>query len=118
MDLTIPHQVVLDLQRLAGEAEPVVLCFEGPPPSASWCHRALVSAWLLYTNGLGYRILEFESRCAVIRTVGSNPTLSAKKWQKLRGCRWKSRFYRLFYRQRDRSCWAGPGVAHATPLAC
>jgi hypothetical protein len=24
------------------------------------------------------RILELESRCAVIRTVGSNPTLSAK----------------------------------------
>jgi hypothetical protein len=27
-----PHQVVLDLQRLAGDAEPVLVCWEHPPP--------------------------------------------------------------------------------------
>jgi hypothetical protein len=26
------------------------------------------------------KLLELESRCAVIRTVGSNPTLSANFW--------------------------------------
>ena len=34
-----------------------------------------VSYW---TAQASMRILELESRCAVIRTVGSNPTLSAK----------------------------------------
>ena len=57
-----PRQVVADLQRLAGEAEPVVLCYEGPPPSSSWCHRALVSAWLFETLGLIVRELGHEHR--------------------------------------------------------
>ena len=47
-----PHQVVLDLQRLAGGDEPVLVCWEHPPPAAAWCHRALVSAWLSDTLGL------------------------------------------------------------------
>jgi hypothetical protein len=34
-----------------------------------------LSHWTAHAN---MRILELESRCAVIRTVGSNPTLSAK----------------------------------------
>jgi len=33
-----------------------------------------LSHWMAQPN---MRILELESRCAVIRTVGSNPTLSA-----------------------------------------
>ena len=33
-----------------------------------------------WTARANMRILELESRCAVIRTVGSNPTLSATKW--------------------------------------
>jgi hypothetical protein len=47
-----PRQVVADLKRLAGEAEPVMVCWEHPPPSPSWCHRALVSAWLFKTIGV------------------------------------------------------------------
>ena len=45
-------QVAADLKRLAGEAEPVMVCWEHPPPSPSWCHRALVSAWLFKTIGV------------------------------------------------------------------
>src|SRR5262245_57986625 len=41
-----PKNVVADLQRLAGDDEPVLLCWEHPPPNTNWCHRALVSAWL------------------------------------------------------------------------
>ena len=47
-----PGQVVLDLQRMAGAAEPVLLCWEHPPPNLSLCHRALVSAWLHESLGL------------------------------------------------------------------
>ena len=46
-----PRQAVLDLQRIAGDAEPVLLCWESAT-SAAWCHRALVSAWLHDTLGM------------------------------------------------------------------
>ena len=55
-----PRQVVADLQRLAGEAEPVMVCWEHPPPSPSWCHRALVSAWLFKTIGVAVPELGHE----------------------------------------------------------
>ena len=57
-----PRQVVLELQHLAGEAEPVLLCYEHPPPSPSWCHRALVSVWLFDTLGLVVPELGHEHR--------------------------------------------------------
>jgi hypothetical protein len=47
-----PRQVVIDLQRIVGDDEPVLLCWEHPPPNPKWCHRALVSAWLSDTLGL------------------------------------------------------------------
>ena len=35
-----PRQVMDDLQLLAGDSEPVILCFERPPFHANnWCHR-------------------------------------------------------------------------------
>ncbi len=41
-----PKQVVEDLQRLAGESEPVMLCFERPPfNDDNWCHRRMVAEW-------------------------------------------------------------------------
>ena len=55
-----PRQVAADLQRLAGEAEPVMVCWEHPPPSPSWCHRALVSAWLFKTIGVAVPELGHE----------------------------------------------------------
>jgi hypothetical protein len=42
-----PEQVATDLKALAGDAEPVLLCFEKPPfTETNWCHRRLVAAWL------------------------------------------------------------------------
>ena len=48
-----PQKVADELQRLAGEFEPVMLCFEKPPFHASnWCHRRMVAEWFGYTLGL------------------------------------------------------------------
>lgn len=45
-----PEAVKADLERLAGNAEPVLLCYERPPFTATnWCHRRLVASWLLDT---------------------------------------------------------------------
>jgi hypothetical protein len=63
-----PGQVVADLQRLAivphggrwPDVEPVLLCWEAPPPAAAWCHRALVSAWLFDTLAMGVPELGHE----------------------------------------------------------
>jgi hypothetical protein len=36
----------LAVHRLAGGAEPVLLCWERPPFTAdNWCHRRMVAAW-------------------------------------------------------------------------
>ena len=41
------------LVGLAGEAEPVLLCWERPPFSdANWCHRRMVAAWFAETLGM------------------------------------------------------------------
>ncbi len=48
-----PEQVVADLAALAGEYEPVLLCFERPPFTAqNWCHRRLCAEWFKETLGL------------------------------------------------------------------
>jgi hypothetical protein len=48
-----PHQVLVDLQELAGGAEPVLLCWERPPFSATnFCHRRLVAGWLQEHTGI------------------------------------------------------------------
>ena len=54
-----PRQVVEDLQRLAGESEPVFLCFERPPFNAeNWCHRRMVAEW--FGDRLGLVIPEID----------------------------------------------------------
>ena len=46
LDCLDPQQVWDDLHRLAGDQEPVLLCWERPPFTASnWCHRRLVADW-------------------------------------------------------------------------
>ena len=46
-------EVVDDLTRLAGEHEPVLLCWERPPLTASnWCHRRMVAEWLEQQLGM------------------------------------------------------------------
>ena len=48
-----PHQVEVDLHRLAGGAEPVLLCFERPPFTVdNWCHRRMVAEWFAETLSL------------------------------------------------------------------
>jgi len=48
-----PAQVVEQLKKLAGESEPVLLCFEKPPFTPdNWCHRRIVAEWFKETLGL------------------------------------------------------------------
>ena len=54
-----PQKVADELQWLAGEFEPVMLCFEKPPFHASnWCHRRMVAEWFGDTLGLDVPELE------------------------------------------------------------
>jgi len=49
--------VEADLHRLAGGSEPVLLCYEKPPFSASnWCHRRMVAEW--FEKELGICVTE------------------------------------------------------------
>jgi hypothetical protein len=51
-----PERVVEDLAALAEPYEPVLLCWERPPLTASnWCHRAMVSQWLQDKLGMTVR---------------------------------------------------------------
>ena len=53
-----PTAVWRDLNALAGEHEPVLLCWERPPFSATnWCHRHMVAEWFL--EHLGVAVPEF-----------------------------------------------------------
>ena len=55
-----PLQVWDDLHRLAGDQEPVLLCWERPPLSAgNWCHRRLVADW--FQARLGINVPEWDS---------------------------------------------------------
>ena len=55
-----PLQVWDDLHRLAGDQEPVLLCWERPPFTASnWCHRRLVADW--FERALGVTVPEWDS---------------------------------------------------------
>ncbi len=54
-----PAKVVADLEALAGDHEPVLLCFERPPfTPTNWCHRRMVAEWL--TDNLGLDVPELE----------------------------------------------------------
>ena len=48
-----PQQVWDDLHRLAGDQEPVLLCWERPPfTPTNWCHRRLVADWFQARLGI------------------------------------------------------------------
>ncbi len=51
------QSVIEDLATLSAGKNAALLCFEPPSPSAPWCHRALVSAWL--SDELGLEVYEF-----------------------------------------------------------
>ncbi len=56
-----------ELHELAGDAEPVLLCWEKPPFSAAnWCHRRIVAEW--FADKLGVDIAELAA------TRPNNPT--------------------------------------------
>ena len=71
----LPDAVVADLQALAGEHEPVLLCYERPPFSpANWCHRRMVAEWL--ADKIGLDVLELERGDGTAPPApGGNPTL-------------------------------------------
>ena len=54
-----PQQVWDDLHHLAGDQEPVLLCWERPPFTASnWCHRRLAADW--FQDRLGVEVPEWS----------------------------------------------------------
>jgi hypothetical protein len=56
-----PRRVWDDLVRLAGGAEPVILCFEKPPfNEGNWCHRRMVAQWFEATLGEKVPELNFD----------------------------------------------------------
>jgi hypothetical protein len=56
-----PAQTKADLEKLAGGAEPVLLCYEKPPfTDTNWCHRRLAAEW--FERELGIQVPEHEDR--------------------------------------------------------
>jgi len=51
-----PRLVLTELETLAGDLTPALLCFEKPNDDA-WCHRGYVSAWL--NDKLGIEVVEY-----------------------------------------------------------
>lgn len=51
-----PHNVVRELEELAGSKELALICYEKP---GDFCHRTLVSKWL---NENGIEVKEFEGK--------------------------------------------------------
>jgi hypothetical protein len=48
-----PRATYAQLCALAGDAEPVLLCWERPPlTETNWCHRRLVAEWFHETLGI------------------------------------------------------------------
>jgi hypothetical protein len=60
LDRLDPQATWDHLHALAGDAEPILLCWEVPPFSArNWCHRRLVADW--FQARLGASVPEFQS---------------------------------------------------------
>jgi hypothetical protein len=58
-----PAETYKALQALAGDAEPILLCWERPPLTAkNWCHRRMVAAWFEAKLGIQVPEVETESR--------------------------------------------------------
>lgn len=61
LDRLDPQQTWDQLHALAGGHEPVLLCWERPPFTASnWCHRRLVADWLALSLGVEVPELSVE----------------------------------------------------------
>ena len=61
-----PQTIWDELHRLAGESEPVLLCWERPPvaatelPGHDFCHRRIVAQWL--EERLGFVVEEYDPK--------------------------------------------------------
>lgn len=54
-----PQEVWADLHRLVNPHEPVLLCWERPPLTASnWCHRSMAAEW--FELELGQQVSEWS----------------------------------------------------------
>jgi hypothetical protein len=53
-----PQHVWNDLHDLAGDAEPVLLCWENLSKRGQWCHRRMVAQW--FYEQLGKEVLELN----------------------------------------------------------
>lgn len=54
-----PNDIWAELHRLAGDAEPVLQCFEKPPlDECNFCHRRMVAEW--FEKSLGVTVPELE----------------------------------------------------------
>ncbi len=52
-----PRKVWDDIHRMAGDAEPVILCWEVPPfTTSNFCHRRMVADW--FQDKLGFEVPE------------------------------------------------------------
>lgn len=61
-----PQAVWDELHRLAGDAEPVLLCYERTPfTDTNWCHRRMVASWLEST--LGIVVNEYEPKSKALQ---------------------------------------------------
>ena len=64
-ELFTAHLATLDpqatwerLHELAGDDEPVLLCYENLQKSGEWCHRTMVSEW--FRRELGHEVPEIQ----------------------------------------------------------
>jgi hypothetical protein len=59
-----PTDIWERLHKLAGGAEPHLMCWEKPPLDdvKNWCHRRMVATWLEEKLGVSVPEFEFEAR--------------------------------------------------------
>ena len=70
-----PQQVWDDLHRLAGDQEPVLLCWERPPfTPTNWCHRRLVADWFQDRLGVAVPELGTAPSQSPVPTLTQAPT--------------------------------------------
>jgi hypothetical protein len=58
-----PKRTFDALGEIAGDAEPILLCWERPPlTETNWCHRRLVAEWFKDTLGISVPELARQTR--------------------------------------------------------
>lgn len=52
-----PASVLLNLQTIAGDRIPALLCFESLEDDDAWCHRGYIAAW--FSDALNLNVYEY-----------------------------------------------------------